>query len=508
MALNVKTDFGAVGDGVTDDRPAFIAASAALKTAGTGKLVVPTGRYLLSRTGAGPYYLDWTASNCDIEFERGARLVAMPNPTVQQVATVRFNMLKGVRLIGGTIDGNWGAVLGTTDAQDGINHGTQNDPKSHTTAVRGCESMDFIGVTFENAYGDCAWVGHAADPNTSIVSKNVQFTDCQSNLSARSGIALAGQCSGIRIRNCKWRSPFAAALDFEPTLPVSDVECTDTLLDAWWNVGNPARQALKTALTIDTAQGFTERVLIERCQIKSTLLVQRARRVRVVQCDIETMWGGTSWAPFVARFDCDDITLERCDLRTNCVGPIVTLPNGQTVVYQDTKNPGRAAIVVDYYAFGATRRSPRNVNIIGNSVYTSATDIKGMGVHGLAVGGQGEQGGTLRLEGNTYDVTDSAGHSNGGRGVDLFSEKPGIDVRMRNEVTRNGTGPAYRARFSGSAINAMRHLDIDGVSASDDQTAPTCTAVVGIDSARHYAKADIGTVTRSESVPADFVGWP
>ena len=30
MALNVKTDFGAVGDGVTDDRPAFIAASAAL----------------------------------------------------------------------------------------------------------------------------------------------------------------------------------------------------------------------------------------------------------------------------------------------------------------------------------------------------------------------------------------------------------------------------------------------------------------------------------------------
>ena len=176
---------------------------------------------------------------------------------------------------------------------------------------------------------------------------------------------------------------------------------------------------------------------------------------------------------------------------------------------QDTKNPGRAAIVVDYYAFGATRRSPRNVNIIGNSVYTSATDIKGIGVHGLAVGGQGEQGGTLRLEGNTYNVTDLAGHSNGGRGVDLFSEKPGIDVRMRNEVTRNATGPAYRARFSGSSINAMRHLDIDGVSASDDQTTPTCTAVVGIDSwVRHYAKADIGKVTRSVSVPADFVGWP
>jgi hypothetical protein len=54
----------------------------------------------------------------------------------------------------------------------------------------------------------------------------------------------------------------------------------------------------------------------------------------------------------------------------------------------------------------------------------------------------------------------------------------------------------------------MRHLDIDDVSASDDQTTPTCTAVVGIDSARHYAKADIGKVTCSVSVPADFIGWP
>ena len=186
--------------------------------------------------------------------------------------------------------------------------------------------------------------------------------------------------------------------------------------------------------------------------------------------------GWNVWAPFVARFNCDDITLERCDLRTNCAGPIVTLPNGQTVVYRTPRT-----LVVRRSSSTTTRSARpgahlRNVNIIGNSVYTSATDIKGMGVIALAVGGQGEQGGTLRLEGNTYNVTDSAGHSNGGRGVDLFSEKPGIDVRMRNEVTRNATGPAYRARFSGSSINAMRHLDIDGVSASDDQTTPTCTA--------------------------------
>lgn len=50
--FNVKDDWGAggaVGDGVTDDYPAFAAAIAAAATAGGGTIVVPRGSYLLSQ---------------------------------------------------------------------------------------------------------------------------------------------------------------------------------------------------------------------------------------------------------------------------------------------------------------------------------------------------------------------------------------------------------------------------------------------------------------------------
>jgi hypothetical protein len=48
-AVNVK-DYGAVGDGTTNDSPAFAAAVAALNTRGGGQLHIPTGRYRLNST--------------------------------------------------------------------------------------------------------------------------------------------------------------------------------------------------------------------------------------------------------------------------------------------------------------------------------------------------------------------------------------------------------------------------------------------------------------------------
>src|SRR5215467_15597304 len=45
--LNVR-DFGAVGDGVTNDGPAFQAALDALATAGGGTLFVPQGQYAIT----------------------------------------------------------------------------------------------------------------------------------------------------------------------------------------------------------------------------------------------------------------------------------------------------------------------------------------------------------------------------------------------------------------------------------------------------------------------------
>ena len=47
MVYNVR-DFGALGDGVTDDQPAFAAAVAAMPTPYGGMIHVPPGTYLLN----------------------------------------------------------------------------------------------------------------------------------------------------------------------------------------------------------------------------------------------------------------------------------------------------------------------------------------------------------------------------------------------------------------------------------------------------------------------------
>ncbi|HUY77455.1 MAG TPA: glycosyl hydrolase family 28-related protein [Ktedonobacterales bacterium] len=60
--INVR-DYGAVGNGIADDAPAFRAAAAALLTAGGGTLYVPAGTYLLNSTIANPTYAT-IASEC------------------------------------------------------------------------------------------------------------------------------------------------------------------------------------------------------------------------------------------------------------------------------------------------------------------------------------------------------------------------------------------------------------------------------------------------------------
>lgn len=54
--INIKTDFGAVGDGVTDDRVAIMNAYAASKTTGAG-LFIPTGNFLVKENAALDYSL-------------------------------------------------------------------------------------------------------------------------------------------------------------------------------------------------------------------------------------------------------------------------------------------------------------------------------------------------------------------------------------------------------------------------------------------------------------------
>lgn len=67
------TDFGAVGDTLTNSKPAIDAAIQACKTAGGGKVVFPSGTYLVD----GPIHLE---SNLNLHLEEGATIRFGTNP--------------------------------------------------------------------------------------------------------------------------------------------------------------------------------------------------------------------------------------------------------------------------------------------------------------------------------------------------------------------------------------------------------------------------------------------
>lgn len=109
------TDFGAKGDSIKDNKPAFDQAMKASKSKNGGKIVVPAGIYIIN----GPiHFVDNTA----IELQKGAKLVFSTNakdylplvPTSWE-GTLLYNyspliyayQVKNVAIIGeGTIDGN------------------------------------------------------------------------------------------------------------------------------------------------------------------------------------------------------------------------------------------------------------------------------------------------------------------------------------------------------------------------------------------------------------------
>src|ERR1043166_1393859 len=74
LVLSVA-DFGANGDGVTDDGPAFQSALDALAEAGGGTLFVPGGRYFI----ASPIIKDFSGSNASITIQ-GVPSDTMPAP--------------------------------------------------------------------------------------------------------------------------------------------------------------------------------------------------------------------------------------------------------------------------------------------------------------------------------------------------------------------------------------------------------------------------------------------
>lgn len=195
-------DFGAVGDGKTDDANAIQHAIDSCTLAGGGRVVVPAGYTFLS----GPFKLK---SFVEFYIQVGATLLANGDEKVYKESAFKQNRGEGTIWIGGadleqvsicgggTIDGNGKAFMGEElpDAFE-LPPFEEVDPRPHMLTIVGCENLKIRNITFKNAaYWSIHLVGCQDVTITEITLKN--------SLKIRNsdGIDL-DHCKDVRISNC------------------------------------------------------------------------------------------------------------------------------------------------------------------------------------------------------------------------------------------------------------------------------------------------------------------
>ncbi len=110
--FNVKEDYGAVGNGVTDDRLAIQAAIDAATAAGGGTIYFPEGTYLVSRNGVNAYSFFLTSDNLTFLGEKGLSWVKHPAGLPATVVRMFFvHQCDHVTFRHLGLDGNWGNAV-------------------------------------------------------------------------------------------------------------------------------------------------------------------------------------------------------------------------------------------------------------------------------------------------------------------------------------------------------------------------------------------------------------
>jgi hypothetical protein len=105
--------YGAVGDGVTDDLAAFKAMDTAIATAGVfANVSLGPKIYILGRDGGNAWCWKPTANNFQITGQPGRSwLKAKPGLPAISIALIKIEQNKNIRLSGVGIDGNWGNAV-------------------------------------------------------------------------------------------------------------------------------------------------------------------------------------------------------------------------------------------------------------------------------------------------------------------------------------------------------------------------------------------------------------
>ena len=234
--FNIK-DYGAKGDGKTDDAKAIQKTIDACNAAGGGQVVVPAGQTFL----AGPFDLK---SFIDFHVEVNAVVLANPDENVYTKSAFRNNKGEGTIWIGGenieqltisgegAIDGNGISFMGE-ELEDSYFLKPFNivDPRPHVLTLINIKNLRIRDLTIRNS---AYWTVHLVGCNDVAISditllnnlkvrnsdgidldhsKNVRITNCYIEsgddcicLKNRREFAEFGMCENITVSNCTMTS--------------------------------------------------------------------------------------------------------------------------------------------------------------------------------------------------------------------------------------------------------------------------------------------------------------
>lgn len=196
------TDYGAKGDGITDDAAAIQKAINACSKNGGGKVIVPAGHTFLS----GPFKL---ASYVNLHLEPNSRILANPDEKVYTESAFRENRGEGMMWISGKdikqisitgtgeINGNGVAFMGK-ELEDSyeLKPVTNFDPRPHVLTLINVEKTIIRDVTFKDgAY----WTVHLIGCYDALIDG----ITLQNNLKIRNGDGIdIDHSKKVRIANC------------------------------------------------------------------------------------------------------------------------------------------------------------------------------------------------------------------------------------------------------------------------------------------------------------------
>lgn len=196
------TDYGAKGDGITDDAEAIQKAILDCSQSGGGRVVVPAGKTFMS----GPFKL---ASFVELHLEPNSRIIANPDESVYTESAFRENKGEGMMWISGKdieqvsitgtgeINGNGESFMGKElDDSFELKPVTDFDPRPHVLSLINVTKVVIRDITIRNS---AYWTVHLIGCYDALIDG----ISLLNNLKVRNGDGIdIDHSKKVRISNC------------------------------------------------------------------------------------------------------------------------------------------------------------------------------------------------------------------------------------------------------------------------------------------------------------------